>query len=156
MIRKNIILLLLLSIPLIMEGQTNSVIEKMRKERAEMEEQIARQEKILTSTEKDIASQISNLNIITARLKERTTILEKTRSEVRSLDRESAMLNKEIEQLEKEGIIGPQIGTVPREIRITRQQWQNMKARTSDDYSDLGNNSQTIHIEKKLPACYNV
>ena len=51
MMKRNIILLFLLSIPLLMEGQTNSVIEKMRSERAEMEEQIARQEKILTSTE---------------------------------------------------------------------------------------------------------
>ncbi|MBO7112903.1 MAG: peptidoglycan DD-metalloendopeptidase family protein [Bacteroidaceae bacterium] len=100
--KKLFILILLIQFPFMVTGQTNAVIEKMRKERAEMEEQIARQEKILTSTEKDIASQISNLNIITARLKERTTILEKTRSEVRSLDRESARLNKEIEQLEKE------------------------------------------------------
>ena len=81
-------------------GQTS--IEQMRKERAEMEAQIAEQEKILTSTEKSISSQISNLNIIAAKLKERTKLLEKTRSEVRALDRESSKLQKEIEQLEKE------------------------------------------------------
>ena len=83
-------------------GQSNSVIERMRRERAEMEEQIARQEKILTSTENDITSQVKNLNIITARLKERTTMLDKTRSEVRALDRESTRLEKEITQLEKD------------------------------------------------------
>ena len=38
MMKRNIILLFLLSIPLLMEGQTNSVIEKMRSERAEMED----------------------------------------------------------------------------------------------------------------------
>ena len=102
MMKRNIILLFLLSIPLLMEGQTNSVIEKMRKERAEMEEQIARQEKILTSTESNITSQVSNLNIITAKLKERTRMLDKTRSEIRSLDRETTRLEKEIQQLEKE------------------------------------------------------
>ena len=83
-------------------GQTNSVIEKMRKERAEMEEQIARQEQILTSTESSISSQVSNLNIVTAKLKERTKMLEKTRSEIRSLDRETTRLEKEIAQLKKE------------------------------------------------------
>ena len=97
-----LILLSLLSVPLFVAGQTNSVIEKMRKERAEMEEQIAQQEKILTSTETDISSQVSNLNIITARLKERTKLLDRTRSEIRSLDRESSRLEKEISQLEKE------------------------------------------------------
>ena len=102
MMKRNIILLLLLCIPLLIEGQTNSVIEKMRKERAEMEEQIARQEKILTSTESNITSQVSNLNIISAKLKERTKLLDKTRSEIRSLDRETTRLEKEIQQLEKE------------------------------------------------------
>ena len=36
--------LLLGSVPVMMQGQSNSVIERMRRERAEMEEQIARQE----------------------------------------------------------------------------------------------------------------
>ena len=67
-----------------------------------MEEQIARQEQILTSTESSISSQVSNLNIVTAKLKERTKVLEKTRSEIRSLDKESGRLEKEITQLEKE------------------------------------------------------
>ena len=94
--------LLLGLVPVMMQGQSNSVIERMRRERAEMEEQIARQEKILTSTENDITSQVKNLNIITARLKERTTMLDKTRSEIRALDRESTRLEKEITQLEKD------------------------------------------------------
>ena len=100
--RKRFAILLLCLVPLLAQAQTNSIIEKMRKERAEMEEQIARQEKILTSTESDIKSQVSNLNIITAKLKERTKLLDKTRSELRSLDRESSRLQKEITQLEKE------------------------------------------------------
>ena len=95
-------MLLLWLVPLLAMGQSNAMIERMRKERAEMEAQIAEQEKILTSTENSISSQVSNLNIITAKLKERTKLLDKTRSEVRALDRESANLDKEIKQLEKE------------------------------------------------------
>jgi len=100
--KRNILLILLFFVTLAMQGQTNSVIEKMRKERADMEEQISNQEKILVSTESDISSQVKNLDIITAKLKERTRMLEKTRSEIRSLDRESTRLEKEIVQLEKE------------------------------------------------------
>lgn len=101
---KRVLLLSVILLTAVMSayGQTNSVIEKMRKERAEMEEQIARQEQILTSTESSISSQVSNLNIVTAKLKERTKMLEKTRSEIRSLDRETTRLEKEIAQLEKE------------------------------------------------------
>ena len=100
--KRNILLILLFFVTLAMQGQTNSVIEKMRKERADVEEQIANQEKILVSTESDISSQVKNLDIITAKLKERTRMLEKTRSEIRSLDRESTRLEKEIVQLEKD------------------------------------------------------
>lgn len=102
MIRKILFLLFFLPVPVLSLGQNNSVIENMRRERAEMEEQIARQEKILMSTETDITSQVKNLNIISAKLKERTKVLDKTRSEIRSLDRESSRLEKEIAQLEKE------------------------------------------------------
>ena len=102
MMKRYLFVLFLLTAPVFVHGQSNSVIERMRRERAEMEEQIARQEKILTSTENDISSQVSNLNIVSAKLKERTRMLEKTRSEIRSLDRESTRLEKEIVQLEKE------------------------------------------------------
>ena len=92
--KKVVVMMLLGLAPVLAQGQTNSVIEKMRRERAEMQEQLARQEKILTTTESDIKSQVSNLNIITAKLKERTKILDKTRSEIRELDRESSRLEK--------------------------------------------------------------
>ena len=102
MMKRYLFTLLFMTAPLLVAGQSNQVIERMRRERAEMEEQIARQEKILTSTENDISSQVSNLNIVSAKLKERTRVLEKTRNEIRSLDRESTRLQKEITQLEKE------------------------------------------------------
>ena len=63
--KKVVVMMLLGLAPVLAQGQTNSVIEKMRRERAEMQEQLARQEKILTTTESDIKSQVSNLNIIT-------------------------------------------------------------------------------------------
>ena len=100
--RKIVLLAVFGLVPVFLQGQTNSLIERMRRERAEMEQQIARQEEILTSTESSISSQVSNLNIITAKLKERTKLLDKTRSEIRSLDRETSRLEKEIAQLEKD------------------------------------------------------
>lgn len=102
MMKRYYILLFLMSVPVMVLGQKNSVVEQMRRERAEIEEQIARQEEILVSTESSISSQVSNLNVITAKLKERTRLLDKTKSEIRSLDRESARIEKEIVQLEKE------------------------------------------------------
>jgi len=83
-------------------GQVASSIENMRRERAEMERQIAEQEKVLITTEGTISSRVAGLNAITARLKERTKLLEQTRLEIGELDRENARLQKEIEVLQIE------------------------------------------------------
>lgn len=102
MMKRYFFLLFLMSVPVMVLGQKNSVVERMRQERADIEEQIARQEQILVSTESSISSQVSNLNVITAKLKERSRLLDKTRSEIRSLDRESERIEQEIARLEKE------------------------------------------------------
>ena len=67
-----------------------------------MERQIAEQEKVLITTEGTISSRVAGLNAITARLKERTKLLEQTRLEIGELDRENARLQKEIEVLQIE------------------------------------------------------
>lgn len=102
MMKRYFFLLLLCVTPLLVSGQSNALIEKMRKERIEMEEQIAQQEKILMSTESNISNQVSNLNIISAKLKERIRLLDNTVSEIRLLDIESSRIEKQIAELEKE------------------------------------------------------
>ena len=102
MMKRYFFLLLLCVTPLLVPGQSNALIEKMRKERIEMEEQIAQQEKILMSTESNISNQVSNLNIISAKLKERIRLLDNTVSEIRLLDIESSRIEKQIAELEKE------------------------------------------------------
>ena len=74
----------------------------MRKERSEMQKQIAEQEQVLTKTENTISSRVSGLNAITARLKERTRLLEQTRSEIRELNRENDRLQAEVTSLNRE------------------------------------------------------
>jgi len=83
-------------------GQTTSSIDQMRKERADMEKQIAAQEQVLTKTENTISSRLSGLNAVTARLKERTRLLEQTRLEIQELDRENTRLKSEVNLLNRE------------------------------------------------------
>lgn len=83
-------------------GQITSSIDKMRKERADMEKQIAEQEQVLTKTENTISSRLSGLNAVTARLKERTRLLEQTRLEIQELDRENTRLKSEVNLLNRE------------------------------------------------------
>lgn len=83
-------------------SQTNALIEQMQRERAAIEQQITESEKILQGTENDIATQVANLNTITARLKERRRLLDQTRRDIRSLNAQTQKLEKEINQLQEE------------------------------------------------------
>lgn len=83
-------------------AQTNALIEQMQKERASIEQQIVESEKILQGTESDIATQIANLNTITARLQERRRLLDQTKRDIRSLNAQTQKLENEIKQLQEE------------------------------------------------------
>lgn len=83
-------------------AQTNALIEQMQKERADIEQQITESEKILQGTENDIATQVANLNTITARLKERRRLLDQTKRDIRSLNTQTQKLENEIKQLQQE------------------------------------------------------
>ena len=83
-------------------AQTNALIEQMQKERAAIEQQISESEKLLAGTEGDIATQVANLNTISALLKERKKLLEQTKKDSRSLNAQTLKLETEIKQLQSE------------------------------------------------------
>ena len=94
--KRILVVYMLISLCVVSYAQTNVLIEQMQKERAAIEQQITESEKILQGTESDIATQIANLNTITARLKERRRLLEQTRRDIRSLNAETQKLESEI------------------------------------------------------------
>lgn len=100
--KRILVVYMLISLCVVSYAQTNVLIEQMQKERAAIEQQITESEKILQGTESDIATQIANLNTITARLKERRRLLEQTRRDIRSLNAETQKLESEIKQLQAE------------------------------------------------------
>lgn len=83
-------------------AQTNALIEQMQKERAAIEQHISESEKLLAGTEGDIATQVANLNTISALLKERKKLLEQTKKDIRSLNAQTLKLETEIKQLQSE------------------------------------------------------
>lgn len=94
------IVALLLSFCVYALAQTG--IEQMRTQRMELERKLADQEKILTSTETSIAAQLSNLNVLQARLEERNRVLAGTRKELAGLTEQQNRLSRQIRTLEKE------------------------------------------------------
>lgn len=97
-----ILILAFISASFVTEAQTNATIEKMQKERAEMQKQVEETEKLITSTDKSLSTQVSNLNIVTARLKERRRLLSQTKADILSLDNQSSKLTHELNSLQED------------------------------------------------------
>ena len=88
------ILLLLLLLPLAALSQT-AEIKKMRQQVNSLQQQIAKKENILLSSQKDIEGKLNNLNLLTAKIDERKELISLLTTEV-------AALNKEIDALDAE------------------------------------------------------
>ena len=86
--------MLLLLLPLAALSQT-AEIKKMRQQVNSLQQQIAKKENILLSSQKDIEGKLNNLNLLTAKIDERKELISLLTTEV-------AALNKEIDALDAE------------------------------------------------------
>ncbi|MCQ2074954.1 MAG: peptidoglycan DD-metalloendopeptidase family protein [Bacteroidaceae bacterium] len=82
-------------------GQDDAV-ERMKRQKAEIERQVAASEKLLSSTDRDIKSQVASLNVLSERLKGRRKLLDQVKQEVRSLTLQVDELDRELRKLQKE------------------------------------------------------
>lgn len=80
----------------------NDAVERMKQQKAEIERQVAASEKLLSSTDKDIKSQVANLNVLSGRLKERRKLLDQVKQEIRSLTLQADELDRELQELQQE------------------------------------------------------
>ena len=83
-------------------AQSNKKIEELKSKHGELQEQIKQSESLLLSTQKDVKSQLSDLNLINARLAERRKYIKTIEQDMAQLDAEVAHLGKQIKQLQAE------------------------------------------------------
>lgn len=93
---------LLLALTSVMPVWGQKSVEKIQQQKAEIERQIKASESLLSSTDKDIKTQLSNLNILSERLSERRRLLDRTGREIRELTAQSDQLAKQLDLLRKE------------------------------------------------------
>ena len=96
---KHYLLLLLLSFALASQAQTNE-IKEMRRRVGTLQKQIAQKENILLSSQQNINAKLKNLDILTARIKERKELIALLTKEVTALNREITTLNKDVAEKE--------------------------------------------------------
>ena len=83
--------MLLLSVVCVGSAQQKSVKE-MRSRVSSLQQQIKEKERILLSSEKDVASKLKNLNLLTARVEEQKSLVAMLGKEIAAIDKEIAEL----------------------------------------------------------------
>lgn len=101
--RHNKIIILFLAILLSFSGLSaqNVAIKEMRAKAGSLRKEITEKEKILLSSQKDVKSRLNNLDIITAQIKEIKSLITLLQNEVKAIDNEIALYNREIERQEQ-------------------------------------------------------
>ncbi len=83
-------------------AQTNAKIKELEKQRESLQQQIFQSETLLTSTKKDVGSQLSSLALLTNQIVERKKYIEAIEKDVIVLNREIGSLEKQLRQLNAE------------------------------------------------------
>ena len=93
--KRIIFIMLLFSVACAAWSQQKSVKE-MRSRVSSLQQQIKAKERILLSSEKDVASKLKNLNLLTARVEEQKSLVSLLSKEVTAIDKEIAGLTSEL------------------------------------------------------------
>lgn len=83
-------------------SQTNERIRQLEKQRADIQNQIRKSEELLTTTGKNIKSQLDNLSLLTAQIAERKKYINLLNSDIRSIDNEVKKIDVDIRKLEED------------------------------------------------------
>lgn len=79
----------------------SATLKGMRKKATSLQKEIAEKEKILKSSQQDVKSKLQNLDLITAQIDSRKTLIEVLSEEMAMIDVEIGQLNSEIDVQEK-------------------------------------------------------
>ena len=93
---RKILLTLLLTLMFAPHSWAQTTVKEMRRRVNGLQQQIKEKERILLSSEKDVASKLKNLNLLTARIDEQKKLISLQTKEVTALEREISTLAAEI------------------------------------------------------------
>lgn len=83
-------------------AQSNKLIRELEQRHSELQKQIAEQESLLTSTKKDVGSQLNGLAALTGQIEERKRYIDTLTSEVNLVEKELLLVNRQLLELEND------------------------------------------------------
>ncbi len=83
-------------------AQSNKLIRELEQRHSELQKQIAEQESLLTTTKKDVGSQLNGLATLTGQIKERKKYIDTLTNEVNLVEKELHLVNRQLSELERD------------------------------------------------------
>lgn len=83
-------------------AQSNKLIRELEQRHSELQKQIAEQESLLTTTKKDVGSQLNGLATLTGQIKERKKYIDTLTNEVNLVEKELYLVNRQLSELERD------------------------------------------------------
>lgn len=100
--RRLLLLVLFICSPLFLLAQSNKLIRELEERQSALQKQIAEQETLLTTTKKDVGSQLNGLATLTGQIKERKRYIDELTSEVDLVEKELLSVSRELKTLERD------------------------------------------------------
>lgn len=100
--RKLLLLVIAICCPIFLLAQSNKLIRELEERHSELQKQIAEQETLLTTTKKDVGSQLNGLATLTGQIKERKKYIETLTAEVDTVERELLLVDRQLRTLERD------------------------------------------------------
>lgn len=83
-------------------AQSNNLIRELEERHSELQKQIAEQETLLTTTKKDVGSQLNGLATLTGQIEERKKYIDELTKEVDLVEGELRLVNRQLVMLERD------------------------------------------------------
>lgn len=100
--RRLLLLVILICFPLFLLAQSNKLIRELEERQSALQKQIAEQETLLTTTKKDVGSQLNGLATLTGQIKERKRYIDELTNEVDLVEKELLSVSRELKTLERD------------------------------------------------------
>lgn len=85
-----------------LRAQTNQKIKELETQRSELQQQITESETLLSSTKKDVKSQLDNLSLINGQISERKKYIAAIERDMKTINGEITALQRQLNALERE------------------------------------------------------
>ncbi len=95
-----LILIVFVSLPL--QAQTNARIKELEKKRSEIQKQIEQTQSLLTTTNRDVKSQLNSLSSLNGQIEERKRYIGTITDDIGTIDRELTLIRRELGYLERQ------------------------------------------------------